>query len=229
MASRNPSTVRRGPLSTIAFLFIELFIIACGMLASPQPTFTPVVVTVLVPPPTQTRSPAASAASAPTSAPTVILPTKTLAPPAPPDFPQVTRGGPNGDGQDFFRASLDFTASYFLRMYVFYSEDPNEAFNASNNGRGINSVEFTITSPNGDEQYYDRTERTAGYCFFGGGEPDCNPWTIEGGHYVWQAGGRPVQSGQYGLTITVTPRNSDNVGTWLWDDFDGNLIVINVP
>ena len=206
---------------------LGMLIIACGALATPGnpgPTSTPFVVTVLVQPttaPASTDTPVAAT-------PTVLLPTDTAAPPPPPDFPEVSRGGANGDNQDLFRTQLDFEPSYFLRMYVFYSEDPNEKFKAGKDGRDIQSVEFTVTSPDGGKQFYDHTEKTAGYCFFGGGEPDCNPWTMENGQYVWKSGGRAVQSGKYGLTITVTAQNGE-VGTWLWNKQSGNSIVITVP
>jgi hypothetical protein len=114
-------------------------------------------------------------------------------------------------------------------VYVFYSNNSKEQFDPAKDGRGIESVEFKVTSPNGDTTYYDRTEKTPGYCFFGGGEPDCNPWIFEGGQYLWTHGGRPVRSGKYALTIAVTPKNGDNAGNWLWDSQDHNLITIEVP
>ncbi len=224
MASNSAPNRQGRHLALIAIPLLGLAIISCGLVASPQPTARPVVVTVLVPAPTQ----AVSTDAPPTPASVALLPTETLAPPPPPDFPQVSRGGPNGDNQDNFRISLDFTPSYFLRVYVFYSQDPNESFDPSNDGRDIQSVEFTITSPDGGKQFYDHTEKKAGYCFFGGGEPDCNPWTLEGGQYVWKSGGRPVQSGKYGLTIVVTAQNGDS-GTWLWNRQSGNSISVNVP
>ncbi len=149
---------------------------------------------------------------------------------APPKLtpPIVSAGAADGDNQDNFRISLDFNPDYFLRVYVFYSEDPNEKFRAKKDGRGIASVEFAITSPNGDVTYYDRTENNPGYCTFGGGEPDCNPWIVEGGQYKWKEGGQPVKSGKYGLTITVTADNGQ-VGDWLWNSNSHNSITIDAP
>ncbi len=224
MTSKLARSDRRRRFALLAVPLLGLTMISCGLVPSPQPTARPVVITVLVPAPTQ----AVSTDAPVTAAPVALLPTNTLPPPPPPDFPQVSRGGPNGDNQDNFRISLDFTPSYFLRVYVFYSQDPNESFDASNDGRDIQAVEFTVTSPDGGRQFYDHAEKKAGYCFFGGGEPDCNPWTMEGGRYVWKSGGRPVQSGKYGLTIAVTAQNGD-VGTWLWNKQSTNSIVITVP
>jgi hypothetical protein len=156
------------------------------------------------------------------------LPSVTASPPPKPQRPVVSAGTPDGNNQDNFRTSLDINPDYFLRMYVFYSEDPNENFKAKKDGRDIDTVEFTVTSPDGGTTYYDRTEKNAGYCIFGGGEPDCTPWIVEGGQYKWKQGGKPVQSGKYGLTITVTASNGDE-GTWLWNSNSGNPIKIEVP
>ncbi len=224
--ARNDHRIRRVRIA-LPFLVVPILISgACNVPSPPQPTAPPVVITVLVTAPGQPTSTDTPA----TFTPTIPSPTDTIAPPPPPEPPQVTRGGPNGDGQTNYRWSLDFIPSYFLRMYVFYSEDPSEKFKPTKDGRGVASVEFNLTSPDGGKQYNDRLEKHAGYCFFGGGEPDCNPWTVEGGQYVWKAGGRPVKSGKYALTITVTPtKTGGDVGTWLWDAQDNNLISITVP
>ncbi len=224
MISKPAATRYTRLFSLGAASLLGIFVLACGLVPSPQPAERTVEVTVLV---TAATQPLATN-PAPASTAGVLLPTDTLGPPPPPDFPQVSRGGPNGDNQNSFRTLLDFTPSYFLRMYVFYSQDPNEKFKANKDGRDIQSVEFAVTSPDGGKQYYDHTEKTPGYCFFGGGEPDCNPWTLEGGQYVWKTGGPAVHSGKYGLTITVTAKNGD-AGTWLWNDQEGNPITISVP
>ena len=156
------------------------------------------------------------------------LPQASVAAPPPPSRPVVSAGAPDGSNFDLFRYKLDFNSAYLLRMYVFSPNDPGEKFAAKKDGRGIASVKFTITSANGDVTYYDRTEKNAGYCVFGGGEPDCSPWIVEGGRYKWKAGGQPVKSGKYGLTITVTAENGD-VGVWLWNSNSHNAIVIDVP
>ncbi|HTP01910.1 MAG TPA: SH3 domain-containing protein [Anaerolineales bacterium] len=156
------------------------------------------------------------------------LPSAEAPPPPKPQRPVVSAGTPDGNNLDLFRTSLDFDPDYFLRMYVFYSEDPNEKFKAKNDGRDIDSVQFTITSPDGGKTYYDRTEKNAGYCIFGGGEPDCTPWIVEDGQYKWEQGGDPVKSGKYGLTITVTASNGE-VGNWLWNSNSRNPIKIEVP
>jgi hypothetical protein len=187
---------------------------------------------LLAPTPTGTQSVSTQlpdTALPPTSTLVVPIATASVGPPPPPARPQIGRGAPNGDNQKKFRIFLDFSPDYFLRVYVFYSNNSKEQFDPAKDGRGIKSVEFTVTSPNGDTTYWHRTENTPGYCIFGGGEPVCNPWTYEGGQYFWKPGGPSVHSGKYALTITVTPRNGDGDGTWLWDSQDHNLITINVP
>lgn len=156
------------------------------------------------------------------------LPPVAVAPPPKPPRPVVSAGAPDGNNIELFRASFDFNPDYFLHMYVFYSEDPNEKFKTKKDGRDIDSVEFIVTSANGDVTYFDRTENNPGYCIFGGGDPDCSPWIVEGGQYKWSAGGEPVKAGKYGLTINVTASNGE-VGTWIWNNNSHNPITIDVP
>lgn len=47
-----------------------------------------------------------------------------------------------------------------------------EVRNGSSDGDGIESVTFKIRDDDGP--VHERTERQAGYCVFGGGEPNCN-------------------------------------------------------
>lgn len=211
MTSETDGTRPAKLFSVLAAACLGTFMLACGLVPAQQPVAT------TLPPPTTSQSTAV-----------VILPTDTLGAPPAPDFPQVVRGGPNGDNQDKFRAMLDFSPSYFLRMYVFYSQNPGQQFNASKDGHGIQSVEFAVTSPDGGKKYYDHTEKKPAYCLFGSSGQDCNPWTMENGRYVWKQGGEAVRSGKYGLAITVIADNGDT-GTWLWNKQEGNPIVITVP
>jgi hypothetical protein len=132
----------------------------------------------------------------------------------------------DGNGIDYFRSSMEFNPDFFLRMYVFRTDDTNEQFSASKDGRDITSVQFTVTSLDGNVVYYDHTENTAGYCIFGGGEPDCSPWVFENGQYRWVSGGEPVKPGNYQLTITVTATDNQ-VGVWFWDE--NNPVSITLP
>jgi hypothetical protein len=139
------------------------------------------------------------------------------APPPPKGAPPgVGTGAVEGDGIDNFRFSIAYDPDYFVRMYVFHSTDENEVFSPDKDGRGIASVEFVMTSPDGSAEfveYYRRTEVNPGYCIFAGGEPACNPWTYENGQYKWSQGGNPVESGNYQLLINVASEDGD-FGVW---------------
>ena len=142
------------------------------------------------------------------------LPEVSVAPPPKPAAPRVGTGAVDGNNIDSFRFSLNYNNDYFIRMYVFRSDDPDEQFTASKDGRGISSVLFIVTSPNGNRTFLNRTERNAGYCIFGGGEPECNPWLLENGQYMWTSGGEPVIERDYELTIEVTADDGE-VGDWI--------------
>jgi len=149
------------------------------------------------------------------------------APPPPKGVPpRVGTGAVDGDGIDNFRFSFDYNPDYFVRMYVFRSDDENEVFSADKDGRGIISVEFIVNSLNQanevGEEHYRRTEVNPGYCIFAGGEPDCNPWIFENGEYRWNAGGDSVEEGNYLLTVIGTAEDGE-VGNWLID------ITIDLP
>lgn len=150
------------------------------------------------------------------------LPVVEIPPPPQGAPPRIGTGAVDGDGIDSFRFSFDYNPEYFVRMYVFRSDDPDEVFSADKDGRGITSVEFIVESADETLEFYRRTEMTPGYCIFAGGEPDCNPWTFENGLYRWSPGGSPVEEGNYLLTIIATAED-DVVGTWLID------ITIDLP
>ena len=131
--------------------------------------------------------------------------------------PRIGTGAVDGENISAFRFSFDYNPDYFVRMYVFRSDDENEVFSADKDGRGITSVEFIVASLDDPPlEYYRRTERNPGYCIFAGGEPDCNPWVFENGQYKWTAGGSPVEAGSYKLTIIVTAEDGEE-GRWFID------------
>jgi len=146
------------------------------------------------------------------------LPQVDVPPPLRPAAPRIGTGAVDGDKDSWpsFRFSFDYNPDYFLRMYVFRSDDPDEVFSADKDGKGITSVEFVVSSPDSSAEYYRRTEINPGYCIFAGGEPDCNPWIFENEQYKWSAGGDPVEEGNYLLTVIVTAEDGV-VGTWLID------------
>lgn len=142
------------------------------------------------------------------------LPEVNVPPPLRPAAPRIGTGGVEGENISAFRFSFDYNPDYFVRMYVFRSDDPNEVFSTDKDGRGITSVEFIVTK--GNVEYYRRTEINPGYCIFAGGEPDCNPWIFENEQNKWVAGGNAVEEGNYLLTVIVTA-DDDTEGRWFID------------
>jgi len=141
------------------------------------------------------------------------LPEVTVAPPPKPAAPRVSMGAVDGNNLEIFRFSIDTNNDYFVRMYVFRSDNPDEGFSLSKDGRGIDTVKFLVTSSDNSRNFFSSTEGQAGYCIFGGGTPECNPWVIENGQYVWGAGGEPVAEQDYELFIEVTADDGE-VGNW---------------
>lgn len=72
-------------------------------------------------------------------------------------------------------------------------------------GEGIAYVDMRILNSDG-VAVHQRTERNAGYCVFGGGEPDCNVWVFAENDYRWP-NGEPILSDEYTLEATVYARS----------------------
>ncbi len=81
-------------------------------------------------------------------------------------------------------------------------------------GAGIESVTFTIRDENGDT-VHEQTERNAGFCVFGGGEPDCIVWRFSEHGDKWP-GGAQLLPGVHDAQIVIKPKNGDAV-TWFWN------------
>ncbi len=65
-------------------------------------------------------------------------------------------------------------------------------------GRGIARVDLMILIESDGRVVYERTEQTARYCAFGGGEPQCTVWDF-GEHGNRWPSGEPVENGTYTL------------------------------
>ena len=80
-------------------------------------------------------------------------------------------------------------------------------------GDGITKVDFEIYAPNGD-RVYAKTENTAHYCAFGGGEPECNRFIFADNDYHWPDGA-PIENGPHQLAWTAHTRDGRNtIGEW---------------
>lgn len=129
-------------------------------------------------------------------------------PPPPPAPPRLVDSAPDGSFPEEWRWELDFNPTYLLRFKVY-----DESAGGSEDGDGIAEVNFTVIAPDGTV-VLERTEGTAGFCIFGGGEPNCNPWIIEDYVYKWQAGGPAAASGDYQVNVLV--HSSGNLATGNW-------------
>jgi hypothetical protein len=83
----------------------------------------------------------------------------------------------------------------------------------SRDGDGIQNVTFTISDESGNP-VHERTENQAGYCVFGGGEPDCDVWVFAEHDYRWP-GGAPIVNGTYSVEAVINPENGEGV-SWFW-------------
>jgi hypothetical protein len=100
----------------------------------------------------------------------------------------------------------------FRQRMVFQAEvrDRNAG---SHDGAGIDNVRFTITDSNGRQVHF-RQENNAGYCVFGGGEPDCNVWWFADSGYRWPDG-EQLTAGGHSAVIDITPKQGEPV-SWFW-------------
>jgi hypothetical protein len=121
-----------------------------------------------------------------------------------PGFTPEELQGPEFDGV-IFRDRLVF------RVEVF---DPNKG---QHDGAGIEQVKITINAgPDEDYPVHERTERTAGYCVFGGGEPDCNVLVFANEDYRWPENDRPpIENGKYRAAIEITTKDNETE-EWNW-------------
>lgn len=100
----------------------------------------------------------------------------------------------------------------FRDKVVFQVEvfDPNVG---SQDGDGIQDVKITIRD--GDKVVHERTEEQAGYCAFGGGEPDCNVWGLADHDYKWPEGEPITNYRTYNVDIVITPEEGE-AEIWRW-------------
>ncbi|MBE2236326.1 MAG: SH3 domain-containing protein [Caldilineaceae bacterium] len=161
--------------------------------ATPIPTVPPVV----VPPATPTLPPVVTLPSLePTLPPLVVLP----------------GGGPGGGGWEGDLVSGagigrigNGVITFRDRMYV------RAEIRRTPGNRKIERVDFRIQDQFGDE-FYTHTERTYGYCVFGGGEPICNTLDIGRGAR-WPDTDRLICNGDYTVFADIVLDNGDQE-TW---------------
>jgi hypothetical protein len=195
----------------------------------PLPTASPTTGDTIVLPDTATPPPA----PLPTATP-IQLPTATSVPPPPtepapptptppllvdvpveggqselegkifiPGFTRDQLKGPNND--------VTFRDRLVFRVEVY---DPGKG---NYDGAGIKEVDIRIFGPNSyepDNPNHERIERTAGYCVFGGGEPDCNVFNLKDNHR-WPETDHDIVNGYHAVRIVITT-DDDRQETWNW-------------
>ncbi len=124
-----------------------------------------------------------------------LPPTPTVAPPTATPVPStVVARIVQPSGRSPFRATTELV----FRVVAY------ELSVGGNDGDGIERVEMRLLDPDG-RVVHERTERTAGYCLFGGGEPDCTIWQFARNNYRWP-NGAPIVSGLHTLQATAYAR-----------------------
>lgn len=165
--------------------------------STPVPTLPPVVVPLFTP----------------TLPPVVVIPGPPITPvPTLPPLVVLPGGGPGGGGwSGALVTGLNIgsvsSGTAIFRDRVFFRAE----IDRTPNNRRIDRVDFRIQDEFGDE-FYGRTERTYGYCAFGGGEPACNVLEIRRGAR-WPETNRELCNGDYTVFADIFLENGDTA-TW---------------
>jgi hypothetical protein len=201
-----------------------------GDVPSPTPTHT-----ATPPAPTSTGT-AVESTPVPSPTPLPPEPTETLPQPSPTpiliavlpvdggggDVPNIRNNSGVMGGRSItlpgFSPAEVYEPMVFRDRMVFQAEvfDANVG---TKDGDGIEDVQFIIRDDRG-QQVHTRQEEQAGFCVFGGGEPDCNVLFFADSGYRWPDGGR-IYPVQHQVDIVINPLYGDDV-TWVWT-FDVEL------
>jgi hypothetical protein len=199
--------------------------------APPQPTRANMAA------PTATSAPASPPQQPPTTTPTRQPPTPTATRPLPTHTP-TTRPNPvaivvlpvdgSGDDNPNIRngrnvkngrnvilpgfAQNEVSLPMIFRDRIVFRVEAFDSAVGKTDGAGIQNVKFDITGPNGE--VHSRSENTAGYCAFGGGEPNCDVWVFYERGNKWP-NGKTIEDGTHSVTITITPKQGKPV-QWFW-------------
>lgn len=124
-----------------------------------------------------------------------------------------TRGGTTVDERNI-TLDLDNTATAIEATIIpadtaygdelAFQVNANDTHIGANNGDGIANVTFQIYAPGGDK-VYERTERNALYCAFGGGDngQPCTTWRFSEHGYQWPGGAALENGATYKLVATI--------------------------
>jgi hypothetical protein len=213
--------------------------IAATMTAS-APSATVAATPTDTPAPSPSAAPPALTSTPPPPADTPV-PTSTSTPPPPPTStpaPTVEKLAiaesdvDGNDGNDFLRGSSNSNQGRVVLLPGFKQADVSrpmvfrdrivfrvEVFDTRvglYDGDGIDHVTFHIVDNGGSgEEVYSRKEQNAGYCVFGGGEPDCNVLVFAQSGNRWP-NGRKIDNGPYQAQIDIVPKHGDGT-QWRWN------------
>ena len=188
---------------------------------------------------TPTEKPATGTPAAPaaTDTPVPAAPTATDTPPPPSPTRvrvQIAESQVDGDdGNDFVRGSSTANQGRVILLPGFEQSDVTEPMVFRDrlvfqvevfdgrvglyDGAGIEHVTFRIEPDDGSGQLvYEKKEQRAGYCVFGGGEPDC--WVLvfsENGNRWPEPFGTEIFNGQYVARIDIIPEDG-KATQWRW-------------
>jgi hypothetical protein len=129
--------------------------------------------------------------------------------------PQVAGGGLDGDNISSYKIAVLPSGKTLFEVIIYpviEANDPDEAVDASKNGRGIDYIDVQITNLDTGQVVYTDKLRRPPYCM------DCLGFVLENGVYKWWPRGEPVTPGKYQITAKVFPLDSEvGVGTLLID------------
>jgi len=220
---------------------------ATEVAAAPTPTLIPTDAPSPTPAPTDAPPPTLVPTDAPlpTASPVVVEPAATptpLPPASPTPLPSPTpiaiavlpvdgsdgnqslgNDHPIKDGRNITLpgfAQYEVSDPMVFRERMVFQVEVRDRSVGPNDGDGIENVRFTITDVRGQQVHY-RQENNAGYCVFGGGEPNCNVWGFAETGYRWPDGAM-LFPGNYSVVIDITPQQGEAV-SWFWN-FDVELV-----
>ncbi len=110
------------------------------------------------------------------------------------------------------------TKSLWFRVYA------HEPVSSKVDGKNIANVTFSIQDSSGVEVYF-HEEKTAGYCAFGGGEPNCNVYDFASHNYQWDGPNGvkiKMKSGVFKIHVIATDLDQN-------DMFGDGTFAIQVP
>ncbi len=110
-------------------------------------------------------------------------------------FGEVIQTG-RGNNADDVRGALNFRVRAFV----------DDGTGNTRDGEGIRNVDMIIVDRN-DREVQRRREGSAGYCAFGGGEPNCNTYVFADHNNRWP-NGDPIRSGEeYTLRAIINAKD----------------------